>query len=107
MYRADAEVLFPPRLIPGLRHLRAERWQQLVDHVLSLPESDPDALAFCLMMVRLNNCVPCQADSFRALGGCTRCTHQTLQRYPGSDEDMFRLWEDARRDLKGWLSTAH
>ena len=52
LYQNDAEMIFPARVIPTLRNLRGQDWQQLVQQVMDLPEDAPDALAFSLMMIR-------------------------------------------------------
>ncbi len=103
MYQNDAEVLFPPRVIVSLRALRGETWQRLVDHVLFRPENDPDVLAFSLMMIRIDGCLTCHADSYRALRGCTLCAQQSVNRFKGSDDDLLEMWEIARCDILRWL----
>jgi hypothetical protein len=105
VYQKDAEVLFPTRVIILLRHLRSDRWQQLVEHVIGQPENNPDTLAFSLMMIRLNGCLTCHADSYRALRGCSLCAHQTLTRFRGADDDLIRLWEVARAEVMTWCAT--
>jgi hypothetical protein len=105
VYQKDAEVLFPARVIISLRHLRSEKWQQLVEHVLTQPEDSPDALAFSLMMIRLDGCLTCHADSYRALHGCTLCACQTANRFRGADDDLLQLWEVARADILTWYTT--
>ena len=105
MYQKDAEVLFPARVIILLRHLRGEKWQQLVEHVLAQPESSPDTLAFGLMMIRLNGCLTCHADSYRALRGCTQCASQIVNRFRGADDDLIQMWEVARAEILTWYST--
>jgi hypothetical protein len=105
VYRNDAEVLFPVRVIAALRDLRSARWQQLVEHVIARPENDPDVLAFVLMMIRLDGCLTCHPDSFRALNGCTLCARQCVNRFKGTDDDLLRLWEMARSDVLRWLTT--
>ena len=105
MYQNDAEVLFPPRVLRSLRHLRGVAWQQLVEHVMQQPESAPAMLAFSLLMIRLDGCLTCQADSFRAMRGCTACAQQAISRFKGSDEDLVQLWETAYSDIIRWLET--
>ncbi len=105
MYQKDAEVLFPTRVIASLRSLRTEKWQQLVDHVLGVPENDPDVLAFNLVMIRLDGCLSCQADSFRAMRGCTACARQSILRFKGSDDDLIEMWETARQEILYWMRT--
>lgn len=105
LYQSDAEMIFPPRVIPSLRNLRGEAWKTLIDQVLSQPESAPDVLAFSLMMIRLNACMSCHSDSYRAIRGCTGCAQQTVMRYKGSDGDLIAQWQTARRDIVTYLTT--
>lgn len=93
------ELLFPPHLIPGLRDLRGEEWQELVDHVSLLPETHADTLAFCLMMIRLNACLGCVSGSYRFMRGCELCSQQTISRYQGTDEELIAEFYRAKDDL--------
>jgi hypothetical protein len=93
------ELLFPPHLIPRLRDLRGEKWRELVDHVSALPETHPDTLAFCLMMIRLNACLGCVSGSYRFMRGCELCSQQTISRFQGTDEELIELFEKARDAL--------
>ncbi|HEX3054188.1 MAG TPA: hypothetical protein VHP83_26270 [Aggregatilineaceae bacterium] len=102
MYQNDAEVLFPARVIASLRYLRGEKWQKLVEHVMQRAEHDTELLAFSLLMIRVDGCLACHSDSFRALRGCTACAQQTIARYKGTDEDLIQQWEAARRDVLAW-----
>jgi hypothetical protein len=100
---AENELLFPPRVITKLRQARGEPFRALVDRVLQLPEDDPEALAFSLMMMRLNGCLTCETDSYRAMRGCTACSRQTLRRFKGPDEDLLRHYDRALADLREHL----
>ena len=97
---AENELLFPHHLIPILKNLRTPVWQELVERVLTLPEYHEETLAFMLMMIRLNGCVPCETDSYRAMRGCDACTIQTLRRYKGSDQDLLKLFELAIDEIR-------
>ena len=99
-----AELLFPPRLIGSLRNLRGPEWADLVDRVTKLPETDPDSLAFTLMMIRLDGCVKCHEGSFRYMRGCQLCATQTVMQFKGADADLVALYEKARRDVDAYLS---
>ena len=99
----ETEMLFPPRVIPKLRDLRDKEWQKLVDRVSALPEMHPDKLAFMLMMVRIDGCLRCDVDSYRAMRGCELCARQTLRRFKGSDNDLLRQFEAARQDILAYL----
>jgi hypothetical protein len=103
MYNSDTEVLFPSRVIPTLRGLRAVEWKDLADQVAALPAGSPEHLAFVLMMVRLGGCVSCNADSFRAMRGCTQCARQTVRRFRGTDKDLIDQFNDAKADVEKYL----
>jgi hypothetical protein len=99
-----AELLFPPRLIPSLRDLRGPEWAALVERVLKLPETDPDSLAFSLMMIRLDGCVKCHEGSFKYMRGCALCATQTVMQFKGADSDLVLLYLKARRDIDAYLA---
>lgn len=99
-----AELLFPPRLIGSLRSLRGPEWAALVDRVAKLPETDPDSLAFSLMMIRLDGCVKCHEGSFKYMRGCQLCATQTIMQFKGTDADLLVLYRKARRDIDAYLA---
>lgn len=99
-----AELLFPPRLIPILKNLRGPEWTALVERVAKLPETDPDSLAFSLMMIRLDGCVKCHEGSFKYMRGCHLCATQTVMQFKGTDGDLLLLYLKARRDIDACLS---
>lgn len=105
MYQSDAEILFPARVIPFLRNLRGQEWKQLIDHVLAQEAGSLDEQAFCLMMIRLDGCLTCHADSYRAMRGCTLCAQQTIARFKGSDHELVAAFEQAKSDLIEWRRT--
>jgi hypothetical protein len=105
MYNTDTDLLFPPRVISTLRHLRGEPWRNLVDRVIDLEPVDEDRLAFVLMMIRLGSCTSCHSDAFRALRGCTACAQQTIRRYRGSDQDLLHLFSEARKEIDNYMGT--
>jgi hypothetical protein len=82
---------------------RGEAWRELVTRVAAAKEESVEQLAFILMMVRLNNCVACHADSFRAMHGCTACTKQALKRFRGTDEELAEMFQEARVEVEQYL----
>jgi hypothetical protein len=100
---ADNEILFPPHAIPGLAQARGEKWRCVVERVLSLPEDHPEALAFSLLMMRLDGCLSCETDSYRAMRGCLACALQTLRRHKGPDEELLERYEQAVTDVTKYL----
>jgi hypothetical protein len=105
VYQRDAEVLFPARVTPLLRDLRGQEWRQLIGEVTHHPNGGLVQVAFGLMMIRLNGCLTCHADSYRAMQGCPLCSQQAVLRYKGPDEDLVAAFEQARRDIRHWQAT--
>lgn len=99
MYTSN-ELLFPHHVIPSLKKLRGPKWRDLVEHVLALPETHEETLAFMLMMVRLNGCMACETDSYRAMKGCAACVLQTLRRFKGDDDELLEFYEQALGDVR-------
>ena len=101
---AENELLFPPYVIPHLRDERGPEWKRLVDHVAQLPEDHPESLAFSLMMMRLDGCMACETDSYRAMKGCRACASQVLRRHKGPDSDLIQRYERSLRDIRAYLA---
>lgn len=102
---AENELLFPSYVIPRLRESRGEDWAKLVDRVSSLPENHPESLAFSLMMIRLDGCMACETDSYRAMKGCTGCALQTLRRYKGPDGELLQSYKEALMEVEEHLES--
>lgn len=99
MYTSN-ELLFPHYVIPSLRKLRGKTWQNMVERIRRLPENHEETLAFMLMMIRLNGCMACETDSYRAMRGCAACAQQTLRRYKGTDEELLALFQQALEEIR-------
>jgi hypothetical protein len=100
MYNSDTELIFPLRAISALRDLRGETWQALVDYIQSPDASAAENAAFVLLVVRTSGCVACNADSFRAMRGCTQCARQAIKRFRGSDSDLITLYNQYVQEVK-------
>lgn len=98
-----AEILFPLHLLPRLKDLRGPKWQELVSHVMNLPETHPDSLALALMMIRLNECLRCSRESYKYQRGCLACSTQTIVHFKGTDEDLLKLYRQAQRDIQRYI----
>lgn len=96
----DNELYFPIEVIASLQDLRGPVWQALVKDVMQHDDTHESVLAFTLMMVRLNGCLACETDSYRAMRGCALCTFQTLRRYKGTDDDLHQLYQKALQDIR-------
>jgi len=104
MVELQIELLFPPRAIIGLRDLRGETWQALVDKTVSQSADVTEQASFVLMMARLAGCVTCHSGSHRALRGCQTCAQQAVRRYNGSDQELLELFDEACREVQQYLS---
>ena len=99
MYNTDTELLFPSRVILSLKGLRGKDWDELLERVANLPQTDPDHLAFVLMMTKLDGCMTCNADSFRAMRGCTQSAILNVRRYRGTEKQFNQLYEKAQKEI--------
>ncbi len=103
MYNSDTELLFPIRVIPFLNNSRSPKWEELIQKVTDQEASKTDQLGFVLMMVRLDGCVACDADSFRAMRGCTQCARQTIRRFKGSDQDLEKQFIASKNEMDKYI----
>ncbi len=103
MYNSDTELLFPTRVVPSLADQRAEAWKALVERVSGPASTRLEQTAIVLMMVRLGGCVGCNADSFRAMKGCTACARQTIRRFRGGDQELVELYQQAYREIEQFI----
>ena len=99
-----AEILFPFPVIPDLRNLREEQWASLVDRVSDLPETDPDALAFIMLMIRINSCLKCYSGSYKFMRGCKACSIQGIMQFKGTETDLIELYESTKQELEAYLA---
>jgi hypothetical protein len=83
--------------------MRSQEWQQLIADLCANPAEKTDHLAFVLMMVKLGGCLGCNADSYRAMRGCTQCARQTVRRFRGSDKDLIEQFNQSRREMETYL----
>lgn len=104
MFNTDTEILFPVRVIPSLRDLRGEEWQNLVDYVILQPDDSAAKIAFTALIVHLGGCGACNADSFRAMRGCTQCARLTIKRFKGSDSELIAQYEEMKATVDDFLS---
>lgn len=107
MYNSDTEVLFPSRVIPQLRSLHGEEWRLLIDRLCSVESTSTERYAFVLMMVRMCGCIGCNADSFRAMRGCTQCARQTVRRIRGGDREIMEQFRQMQKEIAVYIQKNH
>ena len=94
------EFLFAHWAVPSLKNLRGPRWQELVTRIAALPSTHPDALAFALMMIRLNGCLNCDATRYRDRGGCSTCSRFSLTTLNKENENsLLTRYRAAQKDI--------
>jgi hypothetical protein len=103
MYNSDTDLLFPPRVIPDLKDCRGRAWRKIVKRAIAAEDDSYEKLAFLLIMVRLNGCASCSADSFRAMQGCTVCAKQSLKRFRGTDDELTALYNQAVPEVEQYF----
>jgi hypothetical protein len=102
MYNPDTEILFPIRLIPDLREAGGEKWQKFIDSFSSSPEKEALESGLVLLLVKQGGCVPCNADSFRAMRGCMLCAQQTIKRFKGSEQSLIDAVLASKTEIENW-----
>jgi len=53
-----------------------------------------------MMMIRLDGCMACETDSYRAMRGCAACALQTLRRYKGEDDELITQFSGALEEVQ-------
>lgn len=99
----QTEILYPPKVTPQLREACGEEWRQLVEHVSTLDEAHPENLAFTLTLIRLDGCLDCETDSFRAMRGCVACAQQNLRKYRKNEKEILKQYQAALKDVQQHL----
>jgi hypothetical protein len=103
MHGNSVDLLFPSRAIEFLSKARGDGWESLINKLAGLEPTNPDRIAFVLMMVRIGGCASCQSDSFRAMRGCILCSSTTVKRYKGNDQTLIDMYNEAKVDLNRYM----
>ncbi len=99
MYNDDTELIFPNRVISGLAELRGPSWKKLVEEVAAKESDSDEQVAFVLMMSQVDGCMTCNADSFRAMKGCTLCAQDAIRRHRGDDKELKKMYSSALEEV--------
>ncbi len=70
--------------------------------------SDPktaivEKIAFTALVTKLAGCAGCNADSFRAMRGCTQCSRQVLKRHKATDQDLLSVYTECLKEVQSYL----
>lgn len=107
MYNPETEIVFPSKAIGSLSTLRGKTWQDLIDLVKEKQADSPEQAAFLLMMIKINGCITCNVDSFRAMRGCPSCAQLNIRRYKGTDDDLILQYQQALKDTTNFFSKTY
>jgi hypothetical protein len=99
-----SEILFPHRCVSALKRMRGPEWQELVNRVAELSDTNHDSLAFALMMIKLTGCLNCDLDSYKASLGCCTCAKRAINAFKGSDKLLLRRFDEAKAELAQYLA---
>lgn len=98
------EFLFAHWAVPALQELRGPRWREFVTRIAALPSTHPDALAFALMMIRINGCLNCDATRYRDKGGCATCSRFSLTTLNKENEgSLLTRYHVAKKEIAHML----
>jgi len=101
---SHCEILFPHSKVNGLKRLKGEKWQELVDRVSSLPETHTDSLAFSHMMIKICDCLNCDLGSYKAALGCAACSQRTINALRDNDKQLLRRYEKSQKEMYLYLN---
>lgn len=93
MLNQETELIFPVRLLNGIKNLRGTGWKSLIEETT---ENDFDLIkkvTLTLLMAKLCGCITCNADSYRANRGCKICSQQAIRRLKISDNDLESMYK--------------
>ncbi len=96
----ENDILFPFHAIPHLKNSRGKEWAKFIERLTKLPENNEEVLAFMMMVVRINGCMNCETDSFRAMRGCVACAQQSIKRFKGDDDELLEMFDRALQDVR-------
>ncbi|MBN1934476.1 MAG: hypothetical protein JW934_07410 [Anaerolineae bacterium] len=100
-----SEILFPHRCVRELKGLRGPLWDELVEHIATLPDTHKDSLSFALMMIKLSGCLDCDLDSYKASLGCCTCAKRTINAFKGSDKLLLKRFGEAQEEFTSYTAS--
>jgi len=92
------------RVAPHLEELKGPEWRELVQRAVASPEASPEQLAFSLLLIRINGCLTCHTDCYRAMRGCTVCAVTSIRRHRDGGPELVAMYEQALEDVRQYLS---
>jgi hypothetical protein len=103
MFNTDTELFFPMRVTSSLSQVRGKEWEALVERVSQPNATEIEKIAFSELIIKLAGCQACDADSFRAMRGCTQCSHMIVKRFKGTDGELVEQFEQCLKDVDEFM----
>jgi hypothetical protein len=91
----------------GIARLTAQhgrRWADLVAWVAGLPGSDPQVMAFTRTLRQVARTTGIRAN-YHDDPFCATCAADVMDRYPGSEDDLLRLYSRNLREIAHAIKT--
>ncbi len=92
-------MLFPLRAISQLSDLRGVEWKNLIERLSDENTEQVQKIAFTHMIVKQAGCASCNADSFRAMRGCTQCSRLVIKRFKGTDTELIKVYQESLKEV--------
>jgi hypothetical protein len=102
MLNPDTELIFPLRILPKLKDLRGEIWGKIIIELLETKDL-VNQVGMIVLMIKVAGCITCNADSYRAIRGCTLCSQQAIKRYKGTDKELIQIYSKSCVKVKKFI----
>lgn len=97
-------TLYPLFGLNSLRSQRGERWMALIDHVSSLPGTDPQVMALTLTTRRLRRMLHVEHSTCRD-PFCAVCAAQVVASFDGNEQELLDLYHRNLDEVRMTLNT--
>lgn len=101
--KSEIVAIYPTYAVKRLRQRGQTTWHQLIDWIAGLPATQPESLAFTLMMRRMRalcDRTDAQCDDL----ACAVCAQQLVSSYGGSEHDLVVEFHRTLGEVKSFLS---
>jgi hypothetical protein len=97
-------TIYPGYAVNTLYKIGNPSWHKLVNRLASLPPTEPEALAFTLMMRRQCMLRLGGTENSCSEFGCAVCAKEALVNYRGSERDLLDEYYRTLDEVNGFLS---
>lgn len=100
----STHTLYPDYAVKNIRSLWGVGWRRLIDWVAHLSPIREEALAFSLMMRRMQALRGAEVGGLCNDPGCAMCASALLENYGGSERDLLDEYYRTLDEVKGFLA---